>query len=220
MQPNAPVIERTRGQSIEINKVLKNTYLLLGATITFSAIVAYVAAVMQLPHPGLIITLVGFYGLLFVIHKTQNSASSILWVFALTGFMGYTLGPIVGMLSAVAPQILVQALAGTGLIFFGLSAYVLTTKKDFSFLAGTIFAGFIVLVVALIASWIFQIPGLQLAISAAFILFSSMIILFQTSQIINGGERNYVMATVTLFVSLYNIFVSLIHLLMAFGGDE
>lgn len=220
MRENAPVFERTSTQTLEINKVLKNTYMLLGATIGFSALVAYVAAAMALPHPGLIITLVGFYGLLFVIHKTQNSASSVFWVFALTGFMGYTLGPIVGMLSAAAPQILVQALAGTGLIFFGLSAWVLTSKKDFSFLSGMIAAGFWVLILAMIASFIFDISGLNLAISAGFMIFSSMIILYQTSEIINGGERNYVMATVTLFVSLYNIFISLINLLMAFSGDD
>jgi len=220
MQSNSPVIERTRGQAIEINKVLKNTYMLLGATIGFSALVAYTAAVMNLPHPGLILTLVGFYGLLFVIHKTQNSASSLLWVFALTGFMGYTLGPIVGMLSVNAPQILVQALAGTGLIFFGLSAWVLTSKKDFSFLSGAIVAGFWVLILAVVASLLFNISGLSLAISAGFMIFSSMIILYQTSEIIRGGERNYVMATVTLFVSLYNIFLSLINLLMAFSGDD
>lgn len=220
MRTNSPVIERTRGQSIEINKVLKNTYMLLGATISFAALVAYTAAVLALPHPGLIITLVGFYGVLFMIHKTQNSAASLFWVFALTGFMGYTLGPIVGMLSATAPQILVQALAGTGLIFFGLSAWVLTSKKDFSFLSGALAAGFWVLLLAIVASWIFNISGLSLAISAGFMIFSSMIILYQTSEIIKGGERNYVMATVTLFVSLYNIFVSLLHLLMAFSGDD
>lgn len=222
MRQNAPVIERTRtgGQSIEINKVLKNTYMLLGASIGFSAIVAYAAAVMNLPHPGLIITLVGFYGTLFVIHKTRNSAMGIFWVFVLTGFMGYTLGPIVGMLSATAPQILIQALGGTGLIFFGLSAWVLTSKKDFSFLSGMIAAGFWVLLIAIIASLFLNISGLSLAISAGFMIFSSMIILYQTSAIIKGGERNYISATVTLYVSLYNIFVSLIHLLMAFSGDD
>ena len=204
MQQNSPVIERSRagGETILINKVLKNTYMLLGATITFSAIVAYLAAIFRMPHPGMIITLVGFYGILFAIHKTKDSAMSLIWVFALTGFMGYTLGPIVGMLSATAPQILVQALAGTGLIFFGLSAYVLTTKKDFSFLSGAIASLFWVLIIAMVASFIFDISGLSLAISAGFMIFSSMAILYQTSAIIKGGERNYVLATVTLFVSI------------------
>jgi len=222
MRENAPVIERTRssGHAIEINKVLKNTYMLLGASIGFSAVVAYVAAVMNLAHPGLIVTLVGFYGTLFVIHKTRNSAAGIFWVFVLTGFMGYTLGPIVGLLSATAPQILIQALGGTGLIFFGLSAWVLTSKKDFSFLSGMIAAGFWVLLIAIIASLFLNISGLSLAISAGFMIFSSMIILYQTSEIIKGGERNYISATVTLYVSLYNIFVSLLHLLMAFSGDD
>ncbi len=220
MDQNVNVIDRSASTGIEINKVLKNTYMLLGMTLVFSGLVAYVAAAMQLPHPGLIITLVGFYGLLFAIHKTQDSGFSVVLVFALTGFMGYTLGPIVGYLSNTAPQILMTALSGTGLTFFGLSAYVLMTKKDMSFLSGTLMAGFWVLLLGIVANLIFNIPALSLAISAAFILFSSMIIMYQTSEIIHGGETNYVTATVTLFVSIYNIFVSLLNLLMAFSGDD
>ena len=220
MEHNVNTLDRSASSAIEVNKVLKNTYMLLGLTLAFSAFVAYLAAVMQLPHPGIIITLVGFYGLLFAIHKTQNSGAGIALVFLLTGFMGYTLGPIIGFVSANAPQVLMTALGGTGLTFFGLSAYVLITRKDMSFLAGTLMAGFWVLIVGMIANLIFNIQALSLAISGAFILFSSMIIMYQTSAIIHGGERNYVMATVTLFVSIYNIFVSLLSILMSFSGDD
>ena len=213
-----------RGESVlQTNKVLRNTYMLLGLTLAFSAFTAFLAASMGLPHPGLIITLVGFYGLLFLVHKTANSAMGLVSVFALTGFMGYTLGPILGMISAIGPQgteIIMTALGGTALIFFALSAYVLTTKKDMSFMGGMMMAGFFVLIALFVANLFLNMPVLGLALSGLFILFSAGAILMQTSAIIHGGERNYVLATVTLYVSIYNIFVSLLNLLMAFGGDE
>lgn len=208
---------------LQTNKVLRNTYMLLGLTLAFSAFTAFLSASMNLPHPGFIITLVGFYGLLFLVHKTANSGIGLLSVFALTGFMGYTLGPILGMISAIGPagdQIIMTALGGTALIFFALSAYVLTTKKDMSFLGGMMMALFVVLIVAFIANIFLNIPALGLTLSALFILFSAGAILMQTSAIIHGGERNYVLATVYLYVSIYNIFVSLLNILMAFGGDE
>lgn len=208
---------------LQTNKVLRNTYMLLGLTLAFSALVAFVSASMGLPHPGFLITIVGFYGLLFLVHKTANSSAGLLSVFALTGFMGYTLGPILGMISAIGPQgdaIIMTALGGTALIFFALSAYVLTTKKDMSFLGGMMMALFVVLIVGVIANLFLQMPTLGLTISALFILFSAGAILMQTSAIIHGGERNYVLATVTLYVSIYNLFLSLINLLMAFGSDE
>ncbi len=206
---------------LETNKVLRNTYSLLAMTLAFSALVAGITGAMNLPHPGFIITLVGFYGLLFLVHKTANSSTGILSVFALTGFMGYTLGPILSMVVAAgASDLIVLALGGTALTFFALSGYVLTTKKDMSFLGGMMMAGFVVLVVAVIANLFLQIPAISLAISAMFILFSSGAILMQTSSIIHGGERNYIMATVTLYVSIYNIFVSLLQILMALGGGD
>jgi modulator of FtsH protease len=218
-------ISTTRSESVlATNKVLRNTYMLLGMTLGFSAFVAYISASMGLKHPGFLITIVGFYGLLFLVHKTANSSAGLLSVFALTGFMGYTLGPILGMVSAIGPQgdqIIMMALGGTALIFFTLSAYVLTTKKDMSFLGGMMMALFVVLIVGVIANLFMQMPALGLAISSLFILFSAGAILMQTSAIINGGERNYVLATVTLYVSIYNIFLSLINLLLAFtGGDD
>lgn len=224
MSNQAHISTTQRSESVlQTNKVLRNTYMLLGLTLAFSALTAFLSASMNLPHPGFIITLVGFYGLLFLVHKTANSAMGLLSVFALTGFMGYTLGPILGMISAIGPagdQIIMTALGGTALIFFALSAYVLTTKKDMSFLGGMMMALFVVLIVAFIANIFLSMPALQLTLSALFILFSAGAILMQTSAIIHGGERNYVLATVTLYVSIYNIFVSLIQILMAFGGDE
>ena len=151
-----------------------------------------------------------------------NSAWGLLAVFAFTGFVGYALGPILGMYtqSAIGGEIVMQALAGTALIFFGLSAYVLTTRKDFSFLTGFLVAGGIVLMLGVVGSLVFQISGLHLALSAGFMLFSSALILWQTSAIIHGGERNYIIATIGLYASIYNIFISLLHILTALSGDD
>lgn len=218
---NNPTVNTARNSaSIEVNKVLRNTYSLLALTLAFSAIVAGVSSMLNMPYPGILITLVGFYGLLFAIHKTANSGLGLVFTFALTGFMGYTLGPILNMVVATGgAEIIMLAMGGTAAIFFALSAYVLTTKKDMSFLGGMMMAGFVVLVVSFIANLFLQIPALGLAVSAMFILFSSGAILMQTSAIVNGGERNYILATITIFVSLYNIFLSLINLLMAFTRD-
>ncbi|USD39246.1 MULTISPECIES: Bax inhibitor-1/YccA family protein [Ferrimonas] len=200
--------------SVEINKVLRNTYMLLAMTLAFSAAVAGVTMALNLPYPGMIITLVGFYGLLFLVSRTANSAMGLVSVFALTGFMGYTLGPILNMyLGAGMGDVVLMALGGTALTFFGLSAYVLVTGKDMSFLGGMMMAGFWVIIAAFIANIFLAIPALSMALSCLFILFSSGAILMQTSAIIHGGETNYINATVTLFVSLYNIFLSLLSLL-------
>jgi modulator of FtsH protease len=206
---------------LQTNKVLRSTYTLLAMTLAFAAAVAGAAMAFNLPHPGLIITLVGFYGLLFLVHKTANSSTGLLSVFAFTGFLGYTLGPILNMvIGNGGGDIVMLALGGTALTFFGVSAYALTTKRDLSFLNGMMMAGFWVLIVAVIANMFLQIPALSLAISSIFILFSSGAILLQTQAIVKGGETNYILATVTLFVSIYNIFLSLIHILTAFGGND
>jgi modulator of FtsH protease len=212
----------SRESSLAVNKVLKNTYMLLGLTLAFSALTAAFAMASNAAPVNIWVMLIGFYGLLFLTHKMANSAWGLLCVFALTGFMGYTLGPILGfyMASANGSQLVMTALGGTAFIFFGLSAYALISKKDFSFLSGFMMAGFLVIMAAVIANIFLQIPALQLALSAAFMLFSSAAILMQTGAIINGGERNYILATVTLYVSLYNIFISLLNLLTAFGGEE
>lgn len=213
---------RTGESAVVVNKVLKNTYLLLALTLAFSALTASFAMATNAAPVNIWMMLIGFYGLLFLTHKLSNSAWGLAAVFALTGFMGYTLGPILGyyMATSNGSQLVMTALGGTAFIFFGLSGYALVSRKDFSFLSGFMMAGFLVIVAAFIANLFLQIPALQLALSAAFMLFSSAAILMQTGAIINGGERNYILATVTLYVSLYNIFISLLNLLTAFGGDE
>ena len=212
-----------RSESVlAVNKVLRNTYMLLGLTLAFSAATAAFAMASNAAPVNVWVMLIGFYGLLFLTHKLANSAWGLLSVFALTGFMGYTLGPILGFYMATAngSQIVMTALGGTAVVFFGLSGYALVSRKDFSFLSGFMVAGFFVILAAMLANIFLQLPALQLMLSAAFMLFSSAAILMQTGAIVNGGERNYILATVTLYVSLYNIFISLLNLLTAFSGDE
>ena len=205
-----------------VNKVLRNTYALLAMTLAFSAVTATISTMMNLPYPGFFITLILYVGLLFGIHKTKDSAMGIVLTFALTGFLGYTLGPLLNMALQMpgGGEMVATALGGTALTFFATSAYVLTTKKDMSKLGGVITAGIIMVFVAMIANFFFQLPALQLALSALMIPLMAMLIMWQTSDIIHGGERNYIMATVTLYVSLYNLFVNLLTLLMAFGGGD
>ena len=203
------------------NKTLRNTYGLLSLTLLFSAFTAGMSMALNLPHPGLIITLVGFYGLLFLTHKCKNSSLGILCVFALTGFMGLTLGPILTAYMSLSngSSLIMSALGITGLSFLGLSAYALVSKKDFSFLNGFITVGFFVLLFAVIAGFFVQMPALQIFISAGFALFSAAVILLQTSEIVRGGETNYIMATVNLYVSLYNMFLSVLSLLGMANDD-
>ncbi len=215
------ITQTQSGVALDTNaaSVLKNTYMLLGLTIAFSAVVAFFS--MNMPRPGFMITLVGFYGLFFLTAKLRNSPWGILSTFALTGFMGYTLGPLIGMFAgAGAMGIVTDALGLTALVFFGLSAYALISKKDFSFLSGFLMAGFVVLIGATLLSVFTNISGLHLAISCGFVLFSSAAILYQTGEIIHGGETNYIMATISLYVSIYNIFVSLLSILSSFNSDD
>ncbi|TCP96928.1 modulator of FtsH protease [Cricetibacter osteomyelitidis] len=206
---------------LSTHKVLRNTYFLLALTLAFSAVVAYVAMAMNLPRPGIIVTLVGFYGLLFLTNATANSGLGILSAFAFTGFLGYTIGPILNLyIGAGLGDAVMLALAGTALVFFACSAYVLTTKKDMSFLSGTMFALFIVLLLGMVATIFLQIPALYVGISALFVVFSTLGILYQTSAIIHGGETNYIRATISIFVSLYNLFISLLNLLSILRGND
>lgn len=221
MQDRHNSLQHAGVNEAEVSKLFRNTYSLLAMTLAFSAFVAFMSMSLRLPHPGLIITLVGFYGLLFGIHKARNSGWGLVLTFALTGFMGYTLGPLLNMYLSLpnGGQLVSMALGMTAMVFFGLSAYAIMTRKDFSFLSGFIMAGFVVLLCAVVASFFIQMSGLQLAISAGFVLFSSAVILYQTSAIIHGGEDNYILATVTLFVSIYNLFLSLLQLLGVFSSD-
>jgi modulator of FtsH protease len=212
----------TRLPVLETNKVLRNTYTLLSMTLLFSALCAGIAVKLNMPPLGMLITMVGYFGLLFLTTRFSNSAMGLVFVFALTGFMGLTLGPIISMYLSIpnGDQIVMTAMGGTGIIFLGLSGYALTTRKDFSFLSGFLMVGILVAFLAGIAAMFLSMPGLSLAVSAMFILLMSGLILYQTSEIIHGGETNYILATVTLFVSIYNLFLSLLQLLGAFGGDE
>lgn len=203
------------------NKVIRNTYVLLSMTLIFAAITAGAAMALNLPHPGLIITLVGYFGLLFLTSKLRNSAWGIASVFALTGFMGYTLGPILNAYLSLpnGGETVMMALGLTGAIFLGLSGYALTTRKDFSFMGGFLAVGILVAFLAGLGAIFFSMPTLSLTVSAAFVLLMSGLILYETSNIIHGGETNYIMATVTLFVSLFNLFTSLLHLLGFMNND-
>ena len=215
-------ITSSRTSVLESNKVLRNTYALLSMTLIFSAVCSFIAVKMNIPPLGLLITMVGYFGLLFLTTKFANSGLGLLFVFALTGFMGVTLGPIISMYLSIpnGSSIVMTAMGGTGIIFLGLSGYVLTTRKDFSFLGGFLMVGILVAFLAGLAAYFLSMPGLSLAVSAMFILLMSGLILYQTSAIIHGGETNYILATVTLFVSIYNLFLSLLHLLTAFGGND
>lgn len=203
------------------NKVVRNTYMLLSMTLLFAAVTAAASVALNLPHPGIIITLVGYFGLLFLTSKFRDSGLGLASVFALTGFMGYTLGPILNNYLALpnGSQVVMMAMGGTAAIFLGLSAYVMTTRKNFSFMGGFLAVGILVAFLAGLGAIFFEMPGLSLAVSAMFVLLMSGLILYETSNIIHGGETNYIMATVTLFVSIFNLFTSLLHLLGFASND-
>jgi len=212
----------SQSAALSTNKVIRNTYALLSMTLIFSAVTAGVSMALNLPHPGIVLTLVGYFGLLFATAKFRNSSLGLLFVFALTGFMGYTLGPILTAYLSLANggQIVMTAMATTGVLFLGLSAYALTSRKDFSFMGGFLMAGILVAFVAGLGAVFFEIPALSLAVSASFVLLMAGLILYETSNIIHGGETNYIMATVTLYVAIFNLFTSLLHLLGFMNAQE
>jgi modulator of FtsH protease len=220
MRSNDVTIIRQKESLLETNAVLRNTYLLLGLTLLFSAATAGLAMLQNAQPLNPFITIIGYFALLFLTQRVRNSGWGIVSVFALTGFMGYTLGPLLNFYVQSMPnghELVVTSLGATGIIFFALSGYALISKKDFTFMGGFLMVGLLVAFLLGIGGLIFKLPALMLAVSAMFVLLSSGVILFQTSQIIHGGENNYIMATVTLYVSLYNIFVSLLSLL---GGNR
>ena len=212
----------TRASTFATNRVLRNTYALLALTLLFSTVTAGVSMVLKLPHPGLLLTLAGYFGLLFLTARYRNSAVGLAMVFALTGFMGYTLGPLLNAYLSLSngPQLVMTALGGTGVVFLGLSGYALVSRRDFSFLGGFLMVGILVAFLAGLGAVFFDMAGLALAVSAMFVLLMAGLILYETSNIIHGGETNYIMATVTLYVAIYNLFTSLLHLLGAAGGQE
>jgi modulator of FtsH protease len=211
-----------QASTLATNSVLRDTYMLLSMTLVFSAVTAGVAMVFNLPHPGMMLTLIGYFGLLFLVSKYKDSAAGLGFVFALTGFMGYTLGPIINSYLSLpnGGEVVMTAMAGTGAIFLGLSVYAVTTRKDFSFMGAFLMVGILVGFLAGLGAIFFEMHGLSLAVSAMFVLLMSGLILYETSNIINGGETNYIMATITLYVVIFNLFTSLLHLIGFMGSSE
>jgi modulator of FtsH protease len=212
---DAQTVHYVDSNVISGHKVLRNTYMLLSMTLLFSALAAGVSVALALPSLGIIVTLVGYFGLLFLTTKLRNSAWGIASVFALTGFMGLTLGPIISRYLGLpgGGGIVMGAMGLTAVIFMGLSAYVLVSKRDFSFMGVFLAVGVLVAFVAGLGAIFFEVPALSIAVSAAFVLLMSGMILFETSNIVNGGETNYVMATVSLYITIFNLFTSLLQIL-------
>jgi len=211
-----------RDSALATNKVLRNTYLLLSATLAFSALVATASYALGLPHPGLLITLVGYFGLLFAVNKTADSAAGLFWVFALTGFMGYTLGPILSFYVKAIPDghaVVTAAFGITAFAFTGLSAYAIRSGRRFSAWGSFLAVGILTAFALAIVAYAFEMPVLALAVSGVFVLLMAGLILYQTGEIVNGGETNYIHATVTLYISIYNMFTSLLHLLGFANSD-
>jgi modulator of FtsH protease len=215
-------LTRTQTGVIATNRVLRNTYALLALTLLFSAFTAGVSMALELPHPGMLLTLAGYFGLLYLTTRYRNSGIGLAMVFALTGFMGYTLGPMLNAWLSMSngPQLVMTALGGSAVIFLGLSGYALFSRKDFSFMGGFLMVGILVAFLAGLGAVFFELSGLALAVSAIFVLLMAGLILFETSNIIHGGETNYIMATVSLYVAIYNLFTSLLHLLGAASSQE
>ncbi|HET7688475.1 MAG TPA: Bax inhibitor-1/YccA family protein [Candidatus Macondimonas sp.] len=214
---------RTAPVQVADNRLIRNTYTLLAMTLLFSAATAGLSMVLDLPHPGVLITLVGYFGLLFLVTRLRDSAWGLAAVFGLTGFMGLTLGPIVQAYLTMLPnggQVVMMAMGGTGAIFLGLSGYALISRRDFSFMGGFLMVGILVAFLAGLGAIFFQLPALSLAVSAMFVLLMSGLILYETSNLVHGHETNYIMATVSLYVSIYNLFLSLLQLLGFASSDD
>ncbi|MDI9347111.1 MAG: Bax inhibitor-1/YccA family protein [Methylacidiphilales bacterium] len=223
-QNNSVILDSGQVQVSEKNKVLRNTYLLLSGTLMFSAMVAGIAVLINMPPVNIWVNLIGSIGLLFIASKFSDRPAGLFWVFALTGFLGLTLGGVVNAYLKFIPnggQLIATSLFFTGTIFIALSFYAVQSKKDFSFLGGMLMVGIITAFLVGLAAYFFNWPAVSLAVSAVFVLLCSGLILYDTSRIVNGGETNYILATISLYLSIYNLFLNLLHLLTAFsGGDE
>jgi modulator of FtsH protease len=216
-------VVRSNEQILATNKVIKNTYMLLSATLLFSALMAAISTALHLPQMTYLLSVGGAFLMIWlVLPKTANSTTGLWVVFGITGLLGFALGPILNIYLALAsgPKIVATALGGTGTIFLALSGYALTTRKDFSFMGGFLFAGLILAFVAIGANIFLELPALALAISAVIIMLMSGFILYDTSRMIHDGQANYLLMTVGLYLSIFNIFVSLLHILGAFAGDD
>lgn len=224
MNQNPEIVVRRPSESVlATNKVLRNTYALLSMTLLFSAFTAWLAIQINMPYMGALLTLGGYFALLYLTSVLRNSAWGLLSIFALTGFLGLTIGPVINAYINIfsnGSELVALAMGGTGAIFLGLSGYALTTRKNFSFMGGYLMIGILVAFLTGIGALIFNIPALSLAVSGVFILLMSGLILYETSEIIHGGETNYIMATITLYMSIYNLFMSLLHILGAVAGED
>ncbi|HXF07773.1 MAG TPA: Bax inhibitor-1/YccA family protein [Candidatus Acidoferrales bacterium] len=205
------------------NRLIRNTYTLLAMTLLFSAATAGLSMALDLPRMGVLVTLAGYFGLLFLVTRLRNSVWGLAAVFGLTGFMGLTLGPILDAYLTLLPnggQVVMMAMGGTGVVFLGLSGYALTSRRDFSFMGGFLTAGILVAFLAGLGAIFFQLPALSLGVSAMFVLLMSGFILYETSNLVHGYETNYIMATVSLYVAIYNLFLSLLQLLGFASGED
>jgi len=214
---------RSESQVLATNKVLKNTYALLSVTLFFSALMAFLSMAMELPHGIGLVSMIGAMGLIFfALPRTANSSKGLLVVFGITGLLGLGIGPLLASYLQMANggQIVMTAFGGTGVIFLGLSGYALTSRKDFSFMAGFLVVGMGIAIVAMIANIFLDMPALSLAISSAVILIMSGFILHDTSAIIRGEQTNYILATVGMYLSIFNIFIHLLNILGALSGDD
>lgn len=221
---NATTVTKTPYQStIALHSVLRNTYFLLSLTLLFSAIMAVVAMKTGATQMNFIVLLVGMFGLLFLTMALRNSAWGLVSIFAFTGFMGYTLGPVMNMYLTEftnGSQLIFTSLGATGVIFFALSGYVLTTKKDFSYLGGFLFIAIIAAILLSLAGALFGLPMMQIVMSGAFVLIFSAYILYDTSRILTNGETNYIMATISLYLDILNLFLALLRILSYFSGNR
>ncbi len=214
----------TARPAVEVNQVLRNTYILLAFTVAFACVTGTVAAALNVPFfggmAGFIVYLVGFFGLSYLVNKTANSVWGLFWTFMFTGFIGFVAGPIVSYYAAVHPGVVAQALGVTAATFFGLSLYTITTKKDFSFLRSFLVVGFFVVIGVIICSFFFDLSAFAAALSGMMVLIACALMLYQTSAIVLGGETNYIIATNNLFVSIYLLFMNLLSLFGIMGGDD
>lgn len=227
MNPNEPIsIARTEAREASVlstNKLIRNTYMLLSMTLLFSAVMAGVSMAVNMPPIHWLINLAVIFGLFFVVSKLRNSVWGLAAVFALTGFMGLTLGPMLNAYIAAfsnGAELIMMAFGTTAIIFLALSGYALTSRKDFSFLSSFLFVGLIVAVLGSLGAFFFEIPALQLGISAMVVLLMAGFILYDTSQMVHGYEDNYIMMTVALYLDIYNMFVNLLAIFGFLGGDD
>jgi len=220
MQQNFNTVSTVSPGVLATNKVIRNTFLLLSLTVLFSAFTAFISTYAQIVMPFWMV-LLGYFGLLFLVNATANSAMGLLSVFLFTGFMGFTLGPMLNYYIqgfSNGSELIAASLASTGAIFFALSGYAMTTRKNFNYLAGFLFVGMVVAIVASLIGLFVNVPALQLVVSAAIVLLMAGYILFETSQLVHGGQTNYILATVSLYVTLFNMFINLLQILSAFAG--